>query len=752
MSTCLRKIGMCLALLAGGAVSGAAAPPPGERVSEANFELARRWSVPEQIRRLGNPWVQPIWCPGRDAFFYRRGDRSTGRFYYVDLARAERRDLTANPSLRRLLAAAPESGLEISEARLAADGDGVLLTVNGQRCRYTVSTDRFSAAGPEEPDTDAPGVDSPDHSYRIVIREYNLFLESADHRGPATQITSDGKEYFEPIESSIQWSPDSRYVAFLRQDWRQVEDLWLIDHYAEPRPRLQTFKWPMPGENIELHSLWVYDLRSKTLLRVNADRWQEQTLAEPRWSPDSKQLYFTRMSRDWMSLDLCATEPGSGAESCRVVIEERDHRQIITRPPYHILETTGEILWWSMGGGWGHYSLHDRQGRLLHRVTSGDFHSGRVEHIDENRRILFFMGNAREPGRNPYYHHLYRVHLDGSQLRLLTPEDAEHDVSMSDSGRYVLDNLSRADLAPRAVVRNTEGAEVIDLGQADISRMTDAGWKPPEVFTAKAADGTTDIWGVMFKPFDFDPAKKYPVITYGYPGKETEFLPFRFCHNGWVTLVSTALSQYGFVVVVSGNRGGSPERSYEYYNFGEDRLRDYPVADKRAVIEELGRRHRYLDLDRVGVMGQSSGGFMAAAAILLEPDFFKVAVAKAGNHDNNLYFHHWNERYGRVRQRHEDGRIVFESKTESNNQIAANLQGRLLIVQGDMDLHVPPSLAYRLAYDLMMANKRFDMFVVPNCDHFWGDNMPYVHRYIELYFVENLMGDRRRWSADILQP
>ena len=211
------------------------------------------------------------------------------------------------------------------------------------------------------------------------------------------------------------------------------------------------------------------------------------------------------------------------------------------------------------------------------------------------------------------------------------------------------------------------------------------------------------------------------------------------------------MAQYGFIVAVYGNRGGSPERSYAYYDFGWDDLRDYPVADKKAVIEQLAERHAYIDIDRVGVRGASSGGFMAAAAILVEPDFFKVAVARAGNHDNNLYWHHWNERYGAVTEKNDgEGNTRFLSKTPTANEVASNLKGRLLLVQGDMDLHVPPALTLRLADDLIEANKRFDMFIVPGCDHFFGKNWQYLLRYIELYFVENLRGDGR-CSADIFE-
>jgi dipeptidyl aminopeptidase/acylaminoacyl peptidase len=499
----------------------------------------------------------------------------------------------------------------------------------------------------------------------------------------------------------------------------------------------------MPGEQIEQYELWIYDTREKDLFQVSAEKWADQTIDQIQWSPDSKTAYFQRMSRDWMSLDLCSLNPSNG--TCNVLIEERGKRQVITGSPqylgadhypYHILKTTNEMIWFSWRDGWHHFYLYDSNGEFKTQITKGNYNVGKLLKIDEMNRVIYFLGNAKEPIRNPYYHHLYRAGFDGNNLVLLTPEDAEHEIYFSETGNYFVDNYSRADLPPKTVVRNSDGDMMMQLEHADITLLEEEGWKRPEIFHVKAADDSTDLWGVMFKPYDFNPAKKYPIVTYGYPGKESEFLPWRFCHNAWVGAIATSLAQYGFIVVVAGNRGGSPERSYSYYNFGEDHFRDYPIADKKIVVERLAEKYAYIDIDRVGVMGQSSGGFLAASAILLEPDFFKVAVAKCGPQNPALYYHHWFERYSNIT----DSKKIITAQN-SNNAIVNNLKGRLLLVQGDMDLHMPPSLTYRLAYDLMMANKRFDTFVIPKADHFWGDNYPYVIKYMELYFVENLLGD-----------
>ncbi len=743
-------------LLLGGnlAVAETQGVPSSERVTTANFQLADEWTVEKQMARTKFLWTVPYWIPGADMFGYRFASQGEIHYYLVDPVSGSRPEAFDREELASLLHAELHTAFDWKQLQLdnlvVKDGGRVIeFDVGGERIAYDLA---LHAVGRVErasaPDPTGEASHSPDGMLYVFARDCNLFLaRKGEPPGRAVQVTFDGEKN-NCVSPHVAWSPDSKRFALLREDWREVRDLWLINPLSNPRPTLETFKWPIPGERVEQFSLWVHHCNENRLVEVKAQRWVDQTILQVQWGRDSEEVYFLRLSRDWLSLDLCRTDPSTG--ECEVLIEERDHRQLIYRPPYHLL-STGEILWWSMREGWGHYYLYGQNGSLRSRVTRGSYHAGEVVRIDEEDRVLYFIGNGHEEGRNPYYHHLYRVGLDGRGLQLLTPEEAEHEIYMSGSGRYFVDNFSRADLEPRAVVRDHRGRLVMELDAADTTPLVEAGWQKPEIFSVKAADGKTDMWGVMFKPFDLDPARKYPVITYGYPGKESEFIPWKFYHNRWVTLVSTSLAQYGFVVVVSGNRGGCPERSLEYYDFGADNLRDYPVADKRAVVEQLAARYSFIDLERVGIMGQSSGGLMAATAILLDPDFFKVAVAKAGNHDNNLYYHHWNERYGHVRQyEDENGEVVFESETPTNNQIAGNLKGRLLLVHGDMDRYVPPSLTARLAHDLIKANKRFDMFIVPGGDHFFGENWQYLIRLIELYFVEHLMGDHS-WSVNIFE-
>ena len=718
-----------------------------ESIHRANFMQADNWTPQKQFERTRNIWKKPVWIENTDLFAYKHVEEERCHYYLVDPGKETKRDLFDEFLLcsqleTRLDTSINLTMLDLDKIETSSDGLTVKFSYQGLNFSYNTSKNELTRLPEDESRAlHQEFIKSPDGNYYLSIMDNNLVCFSSDpHTTDTVQITHDGQEYYDIVPYNIHWSPDSRYIAFIREDWRNVEDLWLIDHYARPRPTFQTYKWPMPGEQIEQYELWVYDIRDGDLIRMKSEKWPDQTLDQIRWDHNSETIFFQRMSRDWMSLDLCTATSSNG--ECTVLIEERGKRQIITRLPYHILDSTGEILWWSWRDGWNHYYLYDKNGKLKSQLTHGQYNTGKVIHIDEENRELYVMVNGKEPGRNPYYHHLYRISLSGNNLMLLTPENAEHEIHFSEMGNYFLDNYSRADMPPKSVVRDREGTLVIELEDADITPLEKEGWVEPEIFHVKAADDTTDIWGVLFKPYDFDSTKKYPIITYGYPGKETEFLPWRFCINAWVSVISNSLAQYGFIVVVAGNRGGSPERSYDYYNYGENDFRNYPVADKKSVVERLGKQYAFIDMERVGIMGQSSGGFMAASAILLEPEFFKVAVAKCGPQDPALYYHHWAERYMNVHVTVDSsGHTKCNKAPESNNELAENLSGKLLLVQGDMDLHVPPSLTYRLAYDLMMANKRFDMFIIPKADHFWGDNYPYVIRYMELYFVENLMGD-----------
>ena len=534
----------------------------------------------------------------------------------------------------------------------------------------------------------------------------------------------------------------------------------MINAIAEPRPTLETYRYDMPGEENVTHTeIWVAELESRSVTELETERFKDQSVSILRarqfprpdaeepipslWLSDSaEELYFGRISRDLKRYDVVVADLASGESN--VLIEERFNTYIETQQ-LELLDS-GEMIWWSERDGWGHYYLYGPDGSLKNRITEGTFSSRRIQGIDEVGRALYFTANGREQG-DPYYGHLYRVGLDGASLTLLNPEEADHTVSISESNRYFVDNTSRVNTTPTAVLRNSRGDTILDLEQADLSLLLAAGFQFPEPFQVKADDSITDLYGVMYRPFDFDPARRYPIIAYVYPGPQTEAVSKSFSPRAQ----NVMLAQLGFIVVEIGNRGGHPARSKWYHNYGYGNLRDYGLADKKTAIEQLAARHDFIDIDRVGIFGHSGGGFMSTAAMLVYPDFFKVAVSSSGNHENQIYNRWWSEKHHGVKEvTGEEGKVSFEYDIEKNSQLARNLKGHLLLTTGDIDNNVHPSLTLRMAHALIKANKRFDFFIFPGERHGYRGLADYWAWLRAEYFAEHLLGDRAG-SIDITE-
>lgn len=592
------------------------------------------------------------------------------------------------------------------------------------------------------------------------------------------QLTTDGEEHysyavFERGDTDVEraknkdkrksvrifWSKDSKRFALVRGDQRKSGELWVIHSVGNKRPELETYKYDMPGEeNVTQAELLIYDRESGKMLEVQADAFQDQSLSiagarqfiypasdEPRRSlwlaDDSDQLYFTRSSRDLHRIDVCVADASTG--EVRVLIEERLNTYI-EEQRLELLQS-GDLLWWSERDGWAHLYRFGPDGTLRNRLTEGPWSVRQVVGIDEQRGAVYFVANAREPGEDPYYQHLYRVNLNGSGLALLDPGDFDHSVSMGESNRFFVDNYSRVNTTPASALYDVTGRRILDLEESDFSKLLEAGYRFPEPYTVKADDHVTDLYGVIYKPFDFDPAKTYPIVAYVYPGPQTESVSKSFSTNRY----ETALAQLGFIVITVGNRGGHPARSKWYHNYGYGNLRDYGLADKKAAIEQLAARHVFIDIDRVGIYGHSGGGFMSTAAMLVYPDFFRVAVSSSGNHNNDVYNRWWSEKHHGVKEVVDDsGRVSFEYDIDKNSDLAGNLKGHLLLTTGDIDNNVHPAGTLRMAEALIRANKRFDFFVFPGQRHGYGDMGDYWFWLRAEYFVKHLLGDERG-AADI---
>jgi dipeptidyl aminopeptidase/acylaminoacyl peptidase len=560
------------------------------------------------------------------------------------------------------------------------------------------------------------------------------------------------------------WSRDSNKFALVRRDARKVADLWVINALAQPRPTLETYRYAMPGEaNIPQSEIHVFDRNSRQRVLIKDDRFTDQTVQiatrsvpanvqrDPRrplpaeWLSDSPgKLFFTRQSRDQHRLDVVVADTATG--DVKPLIEERLNTYVESKP-LRLVNGESELIFWSERDGWGHFYLYDAStGALKNRITEGEYVTTSIENVDDKARVLYFSAAGREKGEDPYYTHLYRVNLDGSGLKILNPGDATHQVSVSESARFFVNNAARVDRAPSSVLLDILGNEILKLEATDLAPLLEAGFKYPEPFTVKADDGITDLYGVMYKPFNFDPAKKYPIIAFVYPGPQTESVTKTFNPRS----NNIALAQFGFIVMEVGNRGGHPTRSKWYHNYGYGNLRDYGLADKKAAIEQLAKRHSFIDITRVGIWGHSGGGFMTAAAMLVYPDFFKVGWSESGNHENNIYNNSWSEKHHGVKEVEKDGKITFEYDIEKNSELARNLKGKLMLITGDIDNNVHPAGTYRLADALIKANKRFDMFVLPGVRHSFQPVSGYVNWLRGDYFARHLLGSSAD-SVDIVE-
>ena len=645
---------------------------------------------------------------------------------------------------------------------------------------------------------------SPDGETVVFARNYNLWMisgsdyelildarrgESGDEADEAEedveveeiQLTTDGEEFYayggsggrgetnvtyeenmdDRKRAGVVWSKDSQKFALVRRDQREVSDLWVVHAVGNKRPELETYKYDMPGEeNVTQSELLIYDLAARNMVQVEDDPWQDQMMSvttdrqfvypdsdEPRqqvWlSDNSDELWFTRTSRDRKRTDVMIANAATG--EVQTIIEDRLNTYMETRNVEKL--DNGDLLWWSERDGWAHIYRYGSDGTLKNRVTEGPWHVDGIAGVDNERGYVFLLGQGHESGEDPYYQHLYRVNLDGSGLTLLNPGDFDHRVTMGESSRFFVESYSRVNTTPASALFSASGEKILDLETADFSALTEAGYEFPELFKAEADDGVTDMYGVMYKPYDFDPSKKYPIVAYVYPGPQTESVSKFFSTNA----SEQALAQFGFIVVTLGNRGGNPDRSKWYHNYGYGDLRDYGLADKKAVLEQLGDRHDFIDLDRVGIYGHSGGGFMSTAAMLVYPDFFKAAVSSSGNHNNDVYNRNWSETHHGVQEVVDDeGNVSFEFDIEKNSDLAANLKGHLLLTTGDVDNNVHHAGTFRMAEALIRANKRFDFFMFPGQRHGYGDMGDYWFWLRAEYFVKHLLGDDE-WNANLLQ-
>ena len=557
-------------------------------------------------------------------------------------------------------------------------------------------------------------------------------------------------------EYPVQWFKNSDCFCYFRNLGSPRETFALLN-VLEGTPRAQEYVYKQAGkEGGDNYEMIVFNARTGARVDVPVDKWPEQYVAMVGYKLDAQYYYFTRERRTHDEMELCRVD---SAGNVTVVINEvcKPYFNVeLNEVPYFFLEDGKEILWWSERTGHGHFYLYDQDGRLKNAVTSGDWTVGKFTFLDTRKREVYFDSYGQVAGENPCYRRYSKATLDGRKTTILTPECATHNVLMLGKS-YFMDNYSRADQESRCVVRDVNGRFVTELARMDLTALYATGWRMPEPFTVKAADGETDLYGVMWKPFDFDSTKRYPIISYVYPGPQTDEVALEFL--GEVNTKNTALAQLGFIVVGFGHRGGSPLRDAKYHTFGHGNLRDYALEDDKCGLKQLIERHAYIDGSRVGIYGHSGGGFMSTAAICTYPDFYKAAVSSSGNHDNRIYNRRFVETHHGIKEVRKEvkrrvktasGRdsvvvetqTVFELDVPLNADLVSNLKGHLMLVTGGSDQNVHPAHTLRMAQTLIDAGKNFELVILPSAPHAYnGNNWTFYERKMWAHFAKYLLGD-----------
>lgn len=720
--------------------------------------------------------VRPNWLAG-DRFWYRVTTPTGAEFLLVDPAKGTRAPAFDAARLAATLSKATNANydaanLPFNEIDLTADVQFVSFNANGRRWKCDVKGTECADEGVARGAVTGrggrggrggfagrggrPESVSPDGKTAAFIRDFNLWVRDVGS-GKETRLTQDGiKDFGYATDNAgwsssdrpiVAWSPDSQKIATYQQDQRGVGEMYLVDTRVG-HPTLRAWKYPLPGDAVVTTiQRVIIDVPSATVVRLQMPPDQHRSSlcddvacrgdwGDVQWSPDSTHLAFLSTSRDHKQERLRVADATTG--TVREVLEESVstfYESGNGRVNWRYLPKSNEVLWFSERDNWGQLYLYDLEtGKLKNRITTGEGNVTQVLRVDDESRTIYFLGVGREKGRDPYFAHLYRVGMDGKNLALLTPEEANHEVMLSPSGKYFVDSYSRPDAPPVAVARDNRGKLAATLETADISKLLAAGWKPPIPFTVKARDGVTDLYGLMFQPVNLDPNQKYPIVNHIYPGPQTGSVGSRSFAAARGDC--QALAELGFIVVEIDGMG-TPWRSKKFHEAYYGDMGDNTLPDQVTGMKQLAERYRWIDINRAGIYGHSGGGYATADAMFRYPDFFKVGISEAGNHDNRGYEDDWGEKWQGLLEKKPDGSTSYDD--QANQNFAKNLKGKLLLAHGTMDNNVPPYNTLLVVNELIKANKDFDLILLPNRNHGFG-NEPYMVRRRWDYFVKNLLG------------
>ncbi len=748
------------------------AGPPPEEIRQA-YERAGRMNA-LTTGRVFKTRVAATWFAGNKRFWYRNDLRGGAReFVLVDAEKGERNPAFDHKRLAEALSKAAGAAhaadkLPFDTVEFVEDGKALRFKVRDTvyQCDLTsyectkVRTDKpedpsKDKAAPkkedplaeeemtEEGDADEepqerrrpPGTGqgdrprewrSPDGRWTATVKDHNVVVRSKETEREI-RLTPDGKEG--NAYTSVSWAPDSKTMAAVRTEPAEAQKAYALNSVPTDqfRPKLSELSYRLPGDKMDAHELWVLSVEDKKPVKADVEKLDFGT-PQVRWKKDARHFSFQRADRGHQRVRLVEVEAATG--KARTVLEEKTDTRLV-RAKAHVthLDETNEVLWASERDGWNHlYLLDAATGAVKNPVTKGKWAVRRVERVDEKDRRVWFTANGMDEGTDPYLTHYYRVNLDGTGLVRLTEGDGSHAAAFSPDHKYLIDTYSRVDTPPVTLLRRTsDGGMVCELEKADVSALSETGWRRPEVFVAKGRDGDTDIWGVVYRPSNFDDKRKYPVIENIYAGPWTASVPKTFSTNA----ARQALAELGFLVVQIDGMG-LPGRSKAFHDVSHQNHADAGLPDRIAWIKALAKKYPYVDLDRVGVYGHSGGGYSSLRAMLDHPEFYKVAVSSSGNHDPRGYNLGYSEQWM--------GHPVGDHyKAQSNATDAHKLRGKLLLMHGEADTNVVMSLSTMKVVDaLVKADKDFDLLILPGRGH--GVESAYVTRRRYDFFVKHLLG------------
>ena len=722
------------------------------QITEETYHKAEYFLSNSIQREVYHLEVIPNWLDSKTSFWYQTFTKDGKRFYHTDIEKGITLEAFNHHKLAELLSeksgqSVDSRSLPFNRIQLKNDGS---VTFEWQNKIWTYQNSRLESTRSPEPKNRDTSI-SPDGNWKAFSRNFNLFVENLE-TGAEIQLSFDGKKDFEyasfwgwsdmvigengerPFHFTVNWSPDSKKIQTQIVDLRLAQKMLLLDNSQDDkfRPQLMGYYRASPGDtSVVMYTPVLFDIESNTETKYPKLSLPHFIGMYFNWDEDSENLYGTYLHRGFKAFDIL--EINAESKGIRTIYSESS--------PTHINNTNilrklknGQFILGTEKSGWNQLYLLDwKSGALINRITLGDYVVKNLMNIDEENKIIYFEAAGKEKNVNPYYSFVYKVNFDGSELELLTPENAFHEISYGSGKDYFIDNYSTVNEPTVSVVRELATGEIVqEISKADISNLLKKGYRSPKQFSATAKDGKTTIYGVYYLPTDFNSKKKYPIIDYTYTGPHTDITPKTF-KAGLVGL-SQPMSELGFVVVTVDGLGtngrGKTFNDVSYNNLGDG------TTDHVLAIKELAAKNKFMDSDKVGIFGHSAGGYDAARAILLHPDFYKVAVASAGDHDHRMEKAWWPEMY----MGYPVGDFYQEQSNVTN---ASNLKGHLLLAHGGIDENVNPSATFKFAEALINAGKDFDLFIWPSRNHSFGrTNGDYFTKKRWDYFIEHLLGEK----------